>query len=64
MKILITGAAGFIGHKMVKVLAAEGAEIIGIDNINDYYSPALKEARLRDLAPLPFSFCEDGPRRP
>ena len=53
MKILITGAAGFIGHKMVKVLAAEGAEIIGIDNINDYYSPALKEARLRDLAPLP-----------
>ncbi len=48
MKILITGAAGFIGHKMVKVLAREGAEIVGIDNINDYYSPGLKYARLAD----------------
>ena len=35
MKILITGAAGFIGHKMVNVLSAEGAEIVGLDNIND-----------------------------
>ncbi len=48
MKILITGAAGFIGHKMVKVLAAEGAEIVGLDNINDYYSTGLKYARLSD----------------
>lgn len=48
MKILITGAAGFIGHKMVKVLAREGAEIVGTDNINDYYSPGLKYARLAD----------------
>lgn len=48
MKILITGAAGFIGHKMVKVLAAEGEEIVGLDNINDYYSTNLKYARLQD----------------
>lgn len=48
MKVLITGAAGFIGHKMVKVLAAEGAEVVGLDNINNYYSTRLKYARLAD----------------
>lgn len=48
MKILITGASGFIGHKMVKVLSAEGAEIVGLDNINDYYSTDLKMVRLKD----------------
>lgn len=48
MKILVTGVAGFIGHKLVKTLAADGAEIVGIDNINDYYSPSLKYARLAD----------------
>lgn len=48
MKILITGAAGFIGHQLVKVLAGEGEEIIGLDIINDYYDPKLKYARLSD----------------
>lgn len=48
MKILITGTAGFIGHKMVKVLTDEGADVVGLDNINDYYSVALKFARLKD----------------
>ena len=48
MKILITGAAGFIGHKMVKVLSDEGAEIVGLDSINDYYDVDLKYARLAD----------------
>lgn len=48
MKILVTGTAGFIGHKMVKVLAEEGAEIVGIDNLNAYYSVGLKLARLAD----------------
>lgn len=48
MKILITGAAGFIGHKMVKVLSGEGAEIVGLDSINDYYSVDLKYSRLSD----------------
>ena len=50
MKILITGAAGFIGHALTKALAANPKiEIVGIDNLNDYYSPRLKEARLTDL---------------
>lgn len=50
MNILITGAAGFIGHALVKVLAAKpGTTIVGLDNLNDYYTPRLKEARLRDL---------------
>lgn len=48
MKILITGAAGFIGYKMVKVLSDEGAEIVGLDSINDYYDVDLKYARLAD----------------
>lgn len=48
MKILITGTAGFIGHALVKALAREGADIVGIDNINDYYSQELKYARLAD----------------
>lgn len=48
MKVLITGTAGFIGHQFVKSLAREGADIVGIDNINDYYSTELKYARLQD----------------
>lgn len=46
MKILITGAAGFIGYHLVGKLAAGGEEIIGIDNINDYYDVSLKYDRL------------------
>ena len=50
MKILITGAAGFIGHALTKALAADSnTTIVGVDNLNNYYSPRLKEARLRDL---------------
>lgn len=48
MKVLITGTAGFIGHHLVKALAREGASIVGIDNINDYYSVDLKYGRLQD----------------
>ncbi|MCB0642761.1 MAG: NAD-dependent epimerase/dehydratase family protein, partial [Phaeodactylibacter sp.] len=48
MKILITGAAGFIGFHLVQRIAAEpDFEIVGIDNINTYYDPQLKLARLR-----------------
>lgn len=48
MKILVTGAAGFIGHALVKRLTAAGHEVVGIDNINDYYDVNLKYARLHD----------------
>lgn len=46
--ILVTGSAGFIGHHLTVTLAAEGAEVVGIDNLNDYYDPSLKRARLQD----------------
>jgi len=49
MKILITGAAGFIGHALVKALSATAEHIVGVDNLNDYYDVSLKEARLKDL---------------
>lgn len=49
MKILLTGVAGFIGNELALRLLAEGHEVIGVDNINDYYSPQLKLARLRRL---------------
>ncbi|WP_395327364.1 SDR family NAD(P)-dependent oxidoreductase [Novosphingobium sp. BL-8H] len=44
--ILVTGAAGFIGHAVAHRLLARGERVIGIDIVNDYYDPALKEARL------------------
>ena len=57
MKILVTGAAGFIGYHTAKALLVRGDEVIGLDNINDYYDVRLKEARLAELAPEPrFSF--------
>jgi len=48
MKILITGSAGFIGFHLAKKLIGDGFDIVGIDNINDYYSPDLKFARLTE----------------
>ena len=49
MKILVTGAAGFIGSKIAFLLAGRGDEVVGIDNINDYYDVRLKAGRLREL---------------
>ncbi len=46
MSILVTGAAGFIGSKVAQLLLARGETVIGLDNLNDYYDPALKRARL------------------
>ncbi|MDQ7989792.1 MAG: NAD-dependent epimerase [Candidatus Dactylopiibacterium sp.] len=51
MKILVTGAAGFIGMHTAQRLLARGDEVVGIDNLNDYYDPRLKRDRLDRLAP-------------
>ena len=51
--ILITGAAGFIGHATALRLLGEGQSVLGIDNFNDYYDPALKRARAVRLQALP-----------
>ncbi|MGN6153019.1 MAG: NAD-dependent epimerase [Lysobacteraceae bacterium] len=57
MRILVTGAAGFIGSRLAERLIARGNEVLGYDNLNDYYDPTLKEARLARLTPLSgFSF--------
>jgi UDP-glucuronate 4-epimerase len=53
MKVLVTGAAGFIGSALTLRLLERGDTVIGIDNHNDYYSPALKEARLARQAGHP-----------
>ncbi len=50
MSILVTGAAGFIGYHTCKALLAMGEEVVGIDNLNDYYEPALKHARVKNLS--------------
>src|SRR5204863_2285921 len=49
MKILLTGAAGFIGFHTAKVLLDRGDEVVGLDNLNAYYDVRLKEARLAQL---------------
>jgi UDP-glucuronate 4-epimerase len=50
MRILVTGAAGFIGSSLAHKLLARGDQVVGIDNLNDYYSVGLKEDRLAELA--------------
>ncbi len=57
MKVLVTGAAGFIGSFTAERLAKRGDTVVGIDNLNDYYDVELKRARLQRLAALPrFAF--------
>jgi UDP-glucuronate 4-epimerase len=57
--ILVTGAAGFIGFHVARLLAAARRGVLGIDNLNAYYDPALKQARLAELADFDtFCFCK------
>jgi UDP-glucuronate 4-epimerase len=49
--VLVTGTAGFIGNAVALKLLARGEAVVGVDNVNDYYEPALKEARLQRLTP-------------
>jgi UDP-glucuronate 4-epimerase len=57
MAVLVTGSAGFIGAHVSRALLARGEQVVGVDNLNDYYDPALKRARLAWLGTEPgFAF--------
>lgn len=56
MKVLVTGAAGFIGSRVMEVLAGRGDSVVGIDNLNDYYDVRLKYGRLAECG---FSYAEE-----
>ncbi|MFU8896943.1 MAG: SDR family NAD(P)-dependent oxidoreductase, partial [Gammaproteobacteria bacterium] len=53
MKVLVTGAAGFIGSHTARKLLERGDEVVGLDNLNEYYDPNLKRARLSRLQDQP-----------
>ena len=51
--VLVSGAAGFIGAALSQRLLARGERVVGLDNLNSYYDPALKQARLRQVEAIP-----------
>lgn len=56
MKYLVTGVAGFIGSAVAKKLLAQGHQVVGVDNLNDYYDVELKQARLNSIPQTSFTF--------
>src|SRR5580704_17724063 len=59
MKIIVTGIAGFIGSHLAKRLLRDGHEVVGVDDLNDYYAVSLKRDRLVDITRVgPFIFVE------
>ena len=61
MRILVTGAAGFIGFHTCKALVERGDDVVGLDNLNPFYDVKLKEARLAQLTPhKTFRFIKAG----
>ncbi|HXY05129.1 MAG TPA: SDR family NAD(P)-dependent oxidoreductase [Burkholderiaceae bacterium] len=54
--ILVTGCAGFIGHAVARGLLERGERVVGLDNLNEYYEPELKQARLADIPARGFTF--------
>ena len=54
--ILVTGAAGFIGYHVSKRLCSKGYQVIGVDNLNNYYDTDLKKKRLQNLTDKKFKF--------
>ncbi len=66
MRVLVTGVAGFVGYHLAQRLLADGIQVYGIDNLNDYYDVALKKARLDRLVAQPrftFEFVELSDRQ-
>lgn len=57
MKVLVTGGAGFIGFHLTKALLRDGHDVSAIDNLNDYYDPALKRARLEEIRRFAAEHC-------
>ena len=56
-KILVTGAAGFIGSEISKKLLSKNLDVIGIDNLNEYYNPFLKQKRIKNIKQTDHNNC-------